>query len=141
MTLLTPKEKFIAIYNADLAANGKPTLNPDDFEMSVPANYSGPRSTKNTVIYLQPLASSPYIGLATIYYNRINLATISTLRVSKGSATTLGELLPTLNIELGLNFSTADFTTTTLPSGLGTFTLTASAANLAFTGATTVTLD
>lgn len=141
MALLTPKEKLMAIYNADLVANGKPVIVPDDFDMSPPAAYSGPRSTKTTVIYLQPKAASPNIGLATIYYNRINLASITTLRVAKGSSTTLTELLADLNLELGLAFVASDFSPVALPSAPGTFTLTATAGNLAFTGATTVTLD
>lgn len=140
MALLTPKEKLIAIYNADLIANGKTAINVDDFDMSTPAAYSGPRSTKTTVIYLQPKASSPNIGLATIYYNRINIGTITTLKVTKGSATTLTELLPNLNTELGLTFSATDFSPVSLPSS-GTFTLTATATNIAMTGSTTVTLD
>lgn len=141
MALLTPKEKLMAIYNANLLANGKPTVNAADFDMSPPAAYSGPRSTKTTVIYMQPKPESPNIGLATIYYNRINLATVTTLRVTKGAATTLEELLPALNTELGLTFTAADFSPVALPAAPGSFTLTATAANIAMTGATTVTLD
>lgn len=141
MALLTPKDKLMAVYNAELQANGKPTIDPADFDMSAPAAYSGPRSTRNTVIYLQPLAASPSFGLATIYYNRVNLATVTSVRVTKGSAATLTDLLPALNIQLGLEFVAADFSPVTLPSAPGTFTLTATSTNLVMTGSTTVTLD
>lgn len=141
MALLTPREKWLAVYNADLQANGKPAIVPDDFDMSTPTVYSGPRSTKNTVMYLQPKASAPIIGLGIAYYNRIALSTLTTLSVAKGAATTLTELLPALNIVLGLNFAATDFSAVSLPAAPGSFTLTATATNIMFTGAATVALE
>ena len=141
MALLTAKEKLIAVYNYDLTANGRPTVNPAEFEMSAPAAYSGPRSPQNTVIYLSPLPTSPNIGLSTIYYNRLNLSVVTTLRVTKGSATNLATILPLLNIELGIVFATTDFQDVALPAVGSSFTLTATPSNILLLGSCSVMLD
>ena len=141
MALLTPKEKLFAVYNALRAGNGQPAINPDDFDMSPPQAYAGPRSNSNSVFYLQPKASSPSFGLATIYYNRVNLSSITTIRISKGSASTFADLLTPLNTELGLSFALTDFASVTIPAAPGSFTLTATTGNLILTGSTTITLD
>ena len=81
------------------------------------------------------------VGRTTIYYNRIDMAaSLTGLIVSKGSATTLIELLPALSEIIGVQLSANDVVPVALPAS-GSFTLTASATNLLYTGSTSVTLS
>lgn len=141
MSLLTPEEKLVAIYNASLIENSQDPVDIDDFDISVPQVYSGARSAKTTVVQLTPKAGAPSVGIAKIYYDRIDLTNVTTLTVDRGGANSLAELLPALNEELGLEFSTDDFQPTSFGGGDPNFTLTAKASNLIMTGSATVTFE
>jgi hypothetical protein len=134
---IDPKAKLFAIYNQDRINNGLPTIMPDDFDMGTPEAYSGSRSPKNTRLYLQPKPSSSAVGRITLYYDRINLATITNLTLVKASEANIVDLLPKINTELGVALVAADIVNTTLPAS-GPFNLTASATNLVYTGTTSV---
>lgn len=137
MPLVTPKEKLIAIYNQDRVNNGLAVIVADDFDLDAPAVYSGSRSPKNTRVYLTPKPSSANVGRITLYYNRIDLATITSLMVTKTTEANVVDLLSQINDELGVTLVTSDVVNTTLPS-TGPFTLTATATNLIYTGSTSV---
>ena len=137
MPLVTPKEKLIAIYNQDRVNNGLAVIVADDFNLDPPQNYSGSRSPKNTRVYLTPKPSSANVGRITLYYNRIDLATIASLMVTKTTQTNVVDLLTQINDELGVTLVASDIVNTTLPSA-GPFTLTATATNLIYTGSTNV---
>ena len=137
MPLVTPKEKLIAIYNQDRVNNGLAVIVADDFNLDPPQNYSGSRSPKNTRVYLTPKPSSANVGRITLYYNRIDLATIASLMVTKTTETNVVDLLTQINDELGVTLVASDIVNTTLPSA-GPFTLTATATNLIYTGSTSV---
>lgn len=137
MPLVTPKEKLIAIYNQDRVNNGLAVIVADDFNLDPPQNYSGSRSPKNTRVYLTPKPSSANVGRITLYYNRIDLATIASLMVTKTTETNVVDLLTQINDELGVTLVASDIVNTTLPS-TGPFTLTATAINLIYTGSTSV---
>lgn len=137
MSLVTPKEKLIAIYNQDRVNNGLAVIVADDFNLDPPQNYSGSRSPKNTRVYLTPKPSSANVGRITLYYNRIDLATITSLMVSKTTEANVIDLLTQINDELGVSLVASDMVNTTLPSA-GPFTLTATATNLIYTGSTSV---
>lgn len=137
MSTITPQEKLFAIYNLDRTNNGLPVIDATDFIVGDPEVYSGSRSPKNTRVYLTPKPSSSNIGRITLYYNRIDFATITTLMVTKGAAVNVVDLLPQINEELGITLVAADISNTTLPT-TGPFTLTATAVNLVYTGSTNV---
>ena len=109
----------------------------DDFNLDPPQNYSGSRSPKNTRVYLTPKPSSANVGRITLYYNRIDLATIASLMVTKTTQTNVVDLLAQINDELGVTLVASDIVNTTLPSA-SPFALTATATNLIYTGSTSV---
>lgn len=137
MPTINPKEKLVAIYNLDRTNNGLQPILETEFDFGAPETYSGPRSTKNTRIYLTPKASSASVGRITLYYDRINLATITTLAVVKAAEVNVVDMLPKLNEELGITLVAADITNGVLPAS-GGFTLTASATNILYSGTTNV---
>lgn len=134
---LNPKLKIIAIYNKRRADKGLLPIDVNDYDFTLPLVYVGPRSTKNTKIYLIPKTSSAEFGRITIYYDRIDLATVTGAKVIKGSATAVSQLIEEINEELGIYLTTLDVEEAVLPAG-NFFTLTASPQCLLFTGATQI---
>ena len=134
---LNPKQKIISIYNKERADRGLSAINIADYEFSNPAPYTGIKSTKNTILYLTPKSTSAQFGRITLYYNRINLNTITGARVIKGSATTVTQLLNEINEELGVELANFDIEEAILGTS-PTFTLTASPLSFIFIGSTQV---
>ena len=91
-------------------------------------------------MYLTPKPASVNIGRITLYYDRISLATITTLMVKKTTETKTVDLVGQLSDELGVVLTASDIVDTTLPS-TGPFTLTATATNLIYTGAVQVAYE
>ena len=129
MALPTPEEKLAAMFNKDRADNSLPLIDFNEYVFQAPAPYVGVRNTR---IYALPALSSLYVGRISITYDRINFNT-----VVKGSATTVHQLLPAINEELGIALATTDVVDAALPAS-GGFTLTATSVNKLFTGNTTV---
>lgn len=136
---LDPKNKIVAIYNAQRIANSLPTIDGDDYTFSLPEVYSGPRSLSNTRVKLTPNVESLNFGDIRVYYDRINLSTLSGFSVVKGSATTVLGLLNQINEELGVEMTATDIEEAALGVA-STFELTASPQNLIFIGSTTIGL-
>lgn len=136
---LDPQNKIVAIYNRERTENLLPTIDGDDYTFSLPEVYSGPRSPSNTRVRLTPKVESLNYGDIRIYYNRINLSTISGLSIVKGTATTVLGLLEKINEELGVEMTATDIEEAALGVAT-TFQLTASPQNLIFIGSTTVSL-
>lgn len=134
---LNPKNKLISIYNLLRTADGQVPLDLEDFNFGTPVPYSGLRSAKNTKITLSPKNSASIYGKSILYYNRIDLATLDNFAVVKGTATTVLGLLPAINEELGVELEDFDVLEAALGAG-PSFTLTASATNLIFTGSTSI---
>lgn len=135
--LLSPRSKIIAVYNKVRLDRGLPAILEADFEFSNPFTYVGVKSTKNTRIYLTPKANSSQIGRITVYYDRIDLSTIVGSKVIRGSATTVTQLIPEINEELGVELTNNDVEEA--PLGVTpTFTLTASPTSLIFVGSTSI---
>jgi hypothetical protein len=135
MSIPTPEEKLAAVFNKDRVDNSLPTIDFNEYVFQAPTPFVG---TRNTRIYAIPALASLYVGRITLYYDRIALSTVVNLSVTKGSATTVHELLDQINEELGIILTTADVADAALP-GSGGFTLTATSVNKLFTGSTTVT--
>jgi hypothetical protein len=133
------KTKFFAVVNKHLSDNSKPTIDPDDFVVNVPQVYTGSAYNRNTRLVLDAPLDSTSVGRTTIYYDRINLATITGLQVEKGAFTTLHALLPSINELMGVEFLPADVVDITLPAS-GTFEMAATSSNLIYSGAMTLTL-
>ena len=140
MATPTPKEKLVAIYNADRVSNRLAVIDGAEFDIEAPVAYSGSRSPKNTRVYLTPKPASVNIGRITLYYDRISLATITTLMVKKTTETKTVDLVGQLSDELGVVLIASDIVDTTLPA-TGPFTLTATATNLMYTGSVQVAYE
>lgn len=134
---LNPKIKLAAIYNLKRVEKGLLPINIDDYNFTLPLPYSGPRSVKNTKVYLLPKTSTAEFGRITIYYDRIDLATITGAKVSKGTATAVSQLIDEINEELGIYLDVLDIEEAVLTAD-PTFVLTASPQCLLFTGQTTM---
>lgn len=134
---LDPKIKIMAVYNKLREDASNPTLDIEDYNFGLPEPYSGPRSPKNTRIKLTPKPSTGIYGYILLYYNRIDLSTLTGFSVEKGSATTVLGLLPAINEEMGVELEPTDVEEA--PLGTGTsFTLTASPQNMIFIGSTEI---
>lgn len=139
MAIPTIKTKFFAVVNKHLTDNGDPAIDPDDFLVNVPQVYTGTAYDRNTRLMLDAPLESTSVGRTTIYYDRINMATITGMQVEKGAATNLVDLLPAINELMGVQFLPADVVDVVLPSS-GTFEMAASASNLIYIGAMIITL-
>lgn len=136
---LDPKNKIVAIYNKQRTTASLPTIVGDDYTISLPEEYDGPRSPSNTRVKLTPKVDSLNYGDIRVYYDRINFSTISGLSVVKGTATTVLGLLAKINEELGTELAATDIEEAALGVAT-TFNLTASPQNLLFIGTAVVGL-
>lgn len=132
-TTLDPKEKLFALYNQNRVTRGLLPIEPLEFEMGEPAVYSGPRSTKNTKVQIIPKTTTNVFGTINFFYDRVDLATgVTNPKISKGGFLSIHEALGAINDELGVLMYPSDVVNG--PLGTTTFTLTATASNLIFTG-------
>ena len=113
MALPTPEEKLAAMFNKDRADNSLPLIDFNEYVFQAPAPYVGVRNTR---IYALPALSSLYVGRISITYDRINFNTVTNVSVVKGSATTVHQLLPAINEELGIALATSDVADAALPA-------------------------
>lgn len=134
MSIPTPEEKLAAMFNKDRADNSLPLIDFNEYVFQPPTPFTGVRNTR---IYAIPALSSLYVGRISITYDRINLNTVTNVSVVKGTATTIHQLLPAINEELGIKLAATDVADGSLPSS-GGFTLTATSVNKLFTGSTTI---
>lgn len=125
------------MYNAERVLRNKPPILATDFDFTPPEVYSGPRSTRNTKVFLLPKSVSGNYGRITIYYDRINLNTLTGITVIKGSNTRIYQVIGQLNEETGMNMSSADLVDDPLAVS-GSTTITASTGSYLFTGNTTI---
>ena len=138
-TTPTPAEKFFAVLNKQLEDTGKDTIDPADYTAPEPRPYTGAIFQRNTFLVLDPPLESLITGRITCLYDRIPFEEFTNMRIEKGSATTLLELLPQINEALGMELSLADLQPATVPSS-GPMTVRASDNNLIYTGILTVEL-
>jgi hypothetical protein len=136
---LDPKNKIVAIYNKQRTDNSLPTIEGDDYTISLPEVYVGPRSPSNTRVKLTPKVESLNYGDIRVYYDRIDLSTLSGFSVVKGTATTVLGLLAKINEELGVEMTATDIEEAALGVAVN-FNLTASPQNLIFIGSTVIGL-
>lgn len=135
MAIPTPEEKLAAMFNKDRADNSLPIIDFAEYIFQAPTTFVGIRNTR---IYALPILSSLYVGRISITYDRINFNTVTNVSVTKGPSTTVHQLLPAINEELGIQLNTTDVVDASLPVS-GGFTLSATAVNKLFTGSTTIT--
>lgn len=139
MTTPSVQTKFFAVLNKHLTDNLFPAIDPAAFVINAPTVYGGAAYPRNTKLILDAPLDSTSVGRTTVYYDRINLGGISGLQVSKGSSTTVFELLPAINELMGIALTISDVVNATLPAS-GTFSLQASATNLIYVGICTMSL-
>lgn len=135
----TVQVKFFAVLNKHLTDNNFPAINPAEFVINAPTVYSGTAYLRNTRLILDAPLESTSVGRTTVYYDRINLASITGLQVSKGAATSIIELLPAINELMGITLTVNDVVNAVLPLS-GTFSLEATSSNLIYVGLSTMTL-
>ena len=136
----TINEKIQARFNARRVENNLPVVDFTGYTMSNPESYSGPQSTSDTLIYVNPVAASENLGRLKIFLNRLNLVQAIGISVTRGTATRIIHLLPQLSNELGVTLTEEDIVDDALPVGIS-FTLTASTTNKLFVGSTTVSIS
>ncbi len=136
----TINEKIQARFNARRVENNLSVVDFTGYTMSNPESYSGPQSTSDTLIYVNPVAASENLGRLKIFLNRLNLVQAIGISVTRGTATRIIHLLPQLSNELGVTLTEEDIVDDALPAGIS-FTLTASATNKLFVGSTTVSIS
>lgn len=136
----TPLQKLNAVTNMERAAAGSPNVDFLQYDMGVPTDYTGSLTTNNSRMVLKAKLASTAVGTFVLHYNRIALASVTTLVISKGSATALADVLEQISEQLGLDFEPEDFEHVTLPA-TGTFVLKAEPGNLIYRGQTNVTVN
>ena len=131
-----PYEKIVAINNLRRVQAGLLPINsanytPDD---PIPSPYASRPGAANTFLRLVPIGSGPAIE---IYYDRIDLADLISMEVTKGVAVDIAGVIDQLSDSIGIESTVDDFENIPLPDS-GSFTLTASLTNLAFLPSTFV---
>lgn len=91
------------------------SLDKEDVGFSDPERVTVPNPTHNTLIYIGPKATSGYYGIKKIYYNRIHVSELGRIRVAKGTATKVSELLPSINLKYGIHVKNEDIFDEVLP--------------------------
>ena len=135
---LNPEAKLYAVYNQQRVNAGLQPIVPSEFIMGPTEPYVGPRSTENSRTRITPKAITASFGRLNIYHTRRDMATAITtpLKVNKGNAVTIHELIAEINEELGIESTTADWLDGSL--GATNFTLIASPLNRVFLGSVLV---
>lgn len=103
---------LLALYNAKEGTS----LQLSDFVFSIPVMPTENNPIRNTKIKMYPYAASGYYGVKTIYYNRIHLSELGVIRVTRGNALTLVDLLPAINSKYGVDILPTDVINYTLPA-------------------------
>lgn len=131
------KALIVDIYNKEQLALGLPTIDANNFLMSVPNVYVGDKSVRNTKIFLTPITGKNNLLKFNIFYDRLNL-TDYPITVIKLTGTTLYEVLEELNEKTGYEIDTTDVADMTIPD-VGSFYIEAKASSLLFIGRLLVT--
>lgn len=136
----TPQEKFFANLNRVIKSKGETEIDPNDYDMSEPAAYTGSQSSGNTVIYLYPKLSAPVFGSTIVYSTRVDITGKTLPTFTKGTATNLETLLPEINAKFGITFAKEDFEDVAIDSSTTKVTLKPTAKNLLMIGEKEITL-
>ena len=135
--LVTPKEKMFAQVNKQRTTQGLAVLDHNEFTLDIPQAIVGSQTNRNTKCLTFPTAASTFVGPISLFYDRIDLATITTVYVVKGTALNVNDLIPELSLKLGLQFAAGYFENTALPN-TPSFTLRATTESALHTGFTTI---
>lgn len=98
----------LTILTAAVSAKIGKTLNVNDFGFSDPEMVTIAGPTHNSRIRFLPKAASGFYGAKWVYYNRIHVTELGSIRVAKGSYTRLSQLLPQINDKYGILIVPAD---------------------------------
>lgn len=124
-----------------------PSLKIDDTNFTFDAPVVNPdttESTKNTRLYVRPVATSGRYGRVAIYYDRMDLSAVTDKPViTRGANTLWSQVVPLINAYYGINIVAADYTDGALPAQVGAtmdVTLTVKPSSLVFIGGLVVGL-
>lgn len=108
-------------------------------------------SGKNSSVVVTPQVGSGYIDDQTVFYNRVDIATVPGARskvFQVGDATHVSDLIAEINTAYNINLGAADYVDALLPTFDGvtphdtkTFDVVAAANSLVWTGTLTLTLN
>ena len=146
----TPKEILLAAISK---INGY-TFNAKDFNIGTPqiVEVTAPDGKKlNTAIELSPSASARFKGKTTVYYNRIDMASIGLIDpylIPAGEYARISDLLPVLNQHFNIVINKEDILDDVIPVFPGTdptatvpIVFTANSLSILFTGRVTFQLE
>jgi hypothetical protein len=91
----------------------------DQIEFSLPNVENPVGSNWNTSVQVVGIKGSSYTGAATIYYKRLDLASVlatPSADIIPGNFTLLSELIPTINSLCGINLQASDYFDQPLPA-------------------------
>lgn len=132
------KDIIISTYNTKLSASNQPTIDPNEFRLSLPNAYSGNKSDKNTKVAIVPMFGSGSQTKRNLYYNRINFSILGTVEIVR-VGTLKSDLLEQLNDEYGLDIRVSDIVEGSLPN-TNLVTITANPKSHMFIGELNITL-
>lgn len=135
----TCAQKFFAVLNRQLTEQGKDPIDPTDYSAPNPVPYNGTSYQGNTMVTMDPPLDSTVVGRVTVVCNRLSLTDHTGIRVNKGAANTLLELLPQISEAIGIDFTLNDFVNTAVPAS-GNMVIPASPSNLLYTDSLTITI-
>lgn len=138
---------------ADVNTKNSLEMKASEVTFSLPQAVSeispAPTTARNTRVYLNAAANSPYSGRVPVYYNRLDFATVfaysavNTLaKLRSFNPSTIHSLIPDLNNYYGLELTTDDIEdgALTLENGVGTAVIKAKATSFTWTGQFTVSI-
>ena len=74
----------------------------DDFDFGKPEFVVTPNPTHNSYVKLGPKAHTGYYGFRTVYYNRIHVSELGTIKVPYAGEQFLTQVLPKINVKYGI---------------------------------------
>ena len=114
---LSPEEIIFQKLNAVSGLN----LNYNDFVFSDPESITSNPSypDANSKVVITPKAISKFYNSFTVYYRRIDISEIFNnpyASIPRGTGTKLSDLIPSINLEYNVNFTSRDYQEANLPA-------------------------
>lgn len=131
--------KFYAYLNHKLVEQNSEPIDPADYDPATPETYTGSTPATNSRIIFRPPLISPIIGNTVVYYDRGNLANRSDLVVTRGTATSIADVLDQISDQIGIQLGLNDVVQKNLPAS-GPVVLEAKPGCLLFYGTTNVAI-
>lgn len=146
-----PKDIVVDLINHD---NVGANLTPELLTFGLPTLATGETPPANTDLEVTAAEGSGYVGSVVVQYNRLQLQDFVTargitggLRLPVGDATMFADLIPEINLALGINLTPEDYVDGEIgewagePNETKEITIPVNADSLVFLGSLTLTLE